>query len=191
MSALDSLIAALEGLGIRYLIGGSLASSSRGVLRATMDVDVLAEMRMEDAQPLATALGSEWYADPADMRRAISAGRAFNVIHLLTSEKFDLFPASGEFHASELRRATEIPLHLAGSRTVCRVATAEDILLAKLQWYRQGGEVSERQWSDILGILAANLDLDRDYLNQWTIRLNLGDLWERARREAGWGSRGQ
>jgi hypothetical protein len=102
-----------------------------------------------------------------------------------TGEKFDVFPASGEFHASELRRATEIPLELAGSRTVCRVATAEDILLAKLQWYRLGGEVSERQWSDILGILAANADLDLGYLNQWSARLDLGDLWERARREAG------
>jgi hypothetical protein len=149
-----------------------------------MDVDVLAEIGREQAEPFAAALGREWYADPADMRRAIAAGRPFNVIHMLTSEKFDVFPASGEFHASELRRATEIPLELAGSRTVCRVATAEDILLAKLQWYRQGGEVSERQWSDILGILAANADLDLGYLNQWSARLNFADLWERARREA-------
>jgi hypothetical protein len=185
MSALDSLIAALEGLGIRYLIGGSLASSARGVLRSTMDVDVLAAMRVEQAEPLAAVLGAAWYADPGDMRRAISAGRAFNVIHLLTGEKFDVFPASGEFHASELRRATEMPLDLAGRRTVCRVATAEDILLAKLQWYRQGGKVSERQWSDILGILAANADLDLGYVDQWSARLNLGDLWERARTEAG------
>ena len=185
MSALDSLIAAFEGLGIRYLIGGSLASSARGVPRSPMDVDVLAAMHVEQADQLAAALGRAWYADPGDMRRAISVGRAFNVIHMRTGEKFDVFPASGEFHASELRRATEIPLELAGSRTVCRVATAEDILLAKLQWYRLGGEVSERQWSDILGILAANADLDLGYLNQWSARLDLGDLWERARREAG------
>jgi hypothetical protein len=185
MSALDSLIAALASLGIRYLIGGSLASSARGVLRATMDVDLLAAMRIDQAESFAAALGPEWYADTDDMRRAIGAGRAFNAIHMLTGEKFDVFPASSEFHASELRRATEMPLEMAGSRTVCRVATAEDILLAKLQWYRAGGEVSERQWSDILGILAANADLDRDYLDQWSARLNLGDLWERARREAG------
>jgi hypothetical protein len=185
MSALDSLIAAFEGLGIRYLVGGSLASSARGVLRSTMDVDVLAAMRVEQADPLAAALGPAWYADPGDMRRAISAGRAFNAIHMLTGEKFDVFPASGEFHASELRRATEMPLELGGSRTVCRVATAEDILLAKLQWYRQGGEVSERQWSDILGILAANAGLDLGYLDQWSARLDLGDLWERALKDAG------
>lgn len=185
MSPLDSLIAAMQDLGIRYLIGGSLASSARGVLRATMDVDLLAEMRGDDAEPLAAALGPDWYADPDEMCRAIHAGRAFNLIHMLTSQKFDLFPAAGEFHESELRRATEMPLELGGSRTVCQVATAEDILLAKLQWYRQGGQVSERQWSDILGILAANAELDAAYLNQWAERLKLGDLLERVRKEAG------
>jgi hypothetical protein len=191
VTALDRLVGALAGLGIRYLIGGSVASSSRGVLRATVDVDLLVEIRTEQAQTLAAALGPEWYADPDSMRQAITAGRPFNVIHMLTSEKFDLFPASSEFHVSELRRATAVDLEFAGSRTTCRVATAEDILLAKLQWYRQGGEVSERQWSDILGILAANADLDREYLDQWSARLDLGDLWERARREAESGSRGQ
>lgn len=187
MSALASLIAAFHDLGIRYLLGGSVASSARGVLRATMDVDVLAEIRLEHTDPLAVALGTQWYADPDEMRRAISGGRAFNAIHMVTGEKFDVFPACTEFHASELRRATEIPLQLAGSPTVCRVATAEDILLAKLQWYRQGHEVSERQWSDVLGILAANAPLDVDYMEHWSARLNLGDLWDRAQRE---GSRG-
>jgi len=185
MSALDSLIGALDGLGIRYLVGGSMASSARGMLRATQDVDVLVDVRAEQVEALAAALGPEWYAAPDDIRRAIAAGRPFNVIHMLTCEKFDLFPASGEFHASEMRRATALPLEFAGSRTMCRVATAEDVLLAKLQWYRQGGETSERQWSDILGILTANPGLDFDYLKEWAARLNVRDLWERARKATG------
>jgi hypothetical protein len=60
------------------------------------------------------------------------------------------------------------------------VATAEDILLAKLQWYRMGGGVSERQWSDIAGILAVAPDLDAAYLRTWAARLGVEDLLDKA-----------
>jgi hypothetical protein len=61
------------------------------------------------------------------------------------------------------------------------VATAEDTLLAKLDWYRMGGEVSERQWRDVLGILEVQAgSLDLDYLRKWAKQLRVGDLLERA-----------
>jgi hypothetical protein len=66
----------------------------------------------------------------------------------------------------------------------CRVTTAEDILLAKLAWYRSGGEVSDRQWNDIVGLLTANISLDSAYLQHWAARLGVTDLLEKAQADA-------
>ncbi|MCS6774490.1 MAG: hypothetical protein NZ693_10330 [Thermoflexales bacterium] len=70
--------------------------------------------------------------------------------------------------------------------TEAYVASAEDIVLSKLEWYRVGGETSERQWRDVVGVLkvCANI-LDSDYLHRWATELKVGDLLSRALREAG------
>ncbi len=61
------------------------------------------------------------------------------------------------------------------------VASAEDTLLAKLEWYRMGGEVSERQWRDVLGALKVQAGaLDLEYLHRWASELGVDDLLERA-----------
>ena len=66
------------------------------------------------------------------------------------------------------------------------MSSAEDIILAKLEWYRLGGESSERQWGDILGILEIQGDqLDYDYLRHWSTELRVTDLLERALSEGG------
>lgn len=67
---------------------------------------------------------------------------------------------------------------------IAQVASAEDIILAKLVWYRSGGEVSERQWRDVIGILNVQAGkLDFDYLDEWARKLTVIDLLERALRE--------
>lgn len=182
--ALAELVGVLDRLKIAYLIGGSLASSARGVLRATMDVDVLIHVARDDASRLAAVLGEDWYADAEALSAAFRSGRAYNIIHLASGNKFDLFPASCRFHESELERATLVDLDLPGRRVSCRVATAEDILLAKLEWFRAGGGVSERQWKDILGLVAANPGLDEPYLAEWSGPSQTTELWQRAKREA-------
>jgi hypothetical protein len=179
-NALKLLIAALDHVGIPYLVGGSLASSVHGVYRATNDGDIVADINPTQIGSFAGTLGKDWYADPEMMRTAISAGRAFNIIYLPASQKFDIFPAVDAFHATQLARSTELPVAFGGEPVQCRVASAEDILLAKLQWYRDGGEVSDRQWSDITGVLASNPNLDRAYLDSWARRLGVTDLLARA-----------
>ena len=77
-------------------------------------------------------------------------------------------------------RATLVDIEFAGETTPCPVATAEDILLAKLQWYQAGGSVSERQWNDIAGVLAVNRDLDFGYINMWAARLGVAKLLAKA-----------
>ncbi len=143
----------LEDLGVRYAIGGSLASSLHGVFRASVDADVVAELAMEHVEPLARALGDAFYRDETAMRRAIEARRSFNVIHLDTMFKIDIFiPKSRPFDEAQLERRAA---HVIGSDPArsAFVASAEDTILAKLDWYRAGGGVSEQQWRDVLGVL--------------------------------------
>ena len=182
---LRSLAAVLDRLGIRYLVGGSLASSFRGgVTRATMNIDVVATIVALQTERLAHELGRDWYAEPDQMRRAIAAKRAFNIIYIPLAFKVDIFPATDDFHLSQLERATRARLPFPGDSNEYPVATAEDILLAKLRWYREGGEVSDRQWYDISGIVAASPALDMEYTRLWAVRLRVDDLLDKALAEA-------
>ena len=180
---LNELTAALTALGIRFLVGGSLASSAHGVVRATLDGDLVALIFPPHAKMLAKALGPGWYADVEMMRQAIQEGRSFNLIHVANAMKYDIFPASTAFHEAQLDRAAPAPLPLEGA-ALCPVATPEDILLAKLQWYRDGGEVSDRKWSDIGGLIAINTAMDWEYVNSWAARLGVTALLARARVDA-------
>jgi hypothetical protein len=177
---LKELSATLERLGIAYAIGGSVASSARGEYRATNDLDVVAAVTVGQTDRLAAELGLDWYADPRQMREAIAAGRAFNLIHISLGNKVDIFPALTDFDRSQLQRATRLVLPFGDDTTGYPVETAEDILLAKLQWFRAGGEVSDRQWRDIAAIVSANPSLDVQYVASWASRLNVSDLLERA-----------
>lgn len=176
------LTAALEKAKIRYAIGGSVASSARSLWRSTQDVDLIAAIYPAQVNGLLQALGSDWYADADEMRRALQMGRSFNIILISTSTKVDIFPVAEEFQQMQLTRATVVGLGM--EQVPCLVTTTEDILLAKLRWYRDGGGVSERQWHDIGLLLVQNPDLDWEYVNSWAERLHVADLLARARVEA-------
>jgi hypothetical protein len=186
-TGLRRLIAALHNLGIRFLIGGSLASSIHGVPRATMDVDLVLDLKREQIGPLARLLGAEFYADVQALENAIDAGRSFNLIHYASSYKYDIFPLSSDpFHQMEFQRRVVVRIELPeGGALELPVATAEDTVLSKLLWYRSGGEASTRQWDDILGVLRVARDqLDMAYLREWAGRLAVAGLLDRALSEA-------
>jgi len=180
------VIDALDALGVPYLIGGSLASAVHGVLRATLDTDLVADLRLEHAEPLARALGGTFYVDAESIREAVLHQRSFNVIHLETMFKVDVFVVKKRpFHHSQMERRMAQVIATDPERTAY-VATAEDTILAKLESYRMGGDVSERQWRDVLGVMKVQADrLDLAYLRQWAAQLNISDLLERAIKEAG------
>lgn len=179
--ALQQIKVALDELGVPFCVVGSYASSARGVPRSSFDIDLLTRFPCDLAPKLAEVLGPEWVVDVEAIREALRWRRAFNIFNLPTGFKFDFFPAFDDFHALQLERAT--PLNLAGGAVRCLVATAEDIVLAKLQWYRAGGEISEKQWTDITGLLKA-APLNAEYLRQWATRLGIDDLLSKALSQA-------
>jgi len=175
---------ALEQLEVPYLIGGSLASAVHGVVRATLDSDLVAELQSAHVAPFVTALGDAFYADPEAITEAIQHRASFNVIHHETMFKVDVFISRGRpFDRAQFQRRM-VQVVSADPERTAYFASAEDTLLAKLEWYRLGGEVSERQWRDVLGVLQVQRDtLDLAYLRQWAITLSVADLFERAWRE--------
>lgn len=171
----------LERLGIPYAVGGSLASSLHGVMRSTLDVDIVADMRPEHIQPLVDSLSKEFYADDEMMRDAIERQSSFNLIHYETAFKVDIFiRKSRAFDQMQLDRRRR-SIIASNPEASVYVTSPEDTILAKLEWYRMGGEVSDRQWRDILGVLKTQAgELDLEYLRTWAAELQVSDLLERA-----------
>jgi len=170
-----------EKLGVPYLIGGSLASTLYGMVRSTQDSDIVAEMQIEHLQPFASALQGEFYIDEEMIATSIQTHSSFNIIHRDSMFKVDVFiPYPRAYLKSQFARAQRQSFTF--EREVsARFASPEDTILSKLEWYRMGGEVSERQWRDVLGVMKTRAEqLDIPYMRKWAKELKVGDLLERA-----------
>ena len=186
------VFSALDRLRIRYAVGGSFASSFHGIARATQDLDVVVELTEEGARELFQAVAPDFYADEKTMLDAIRRGMSFNLIHLESGHKFDLFvagrhPLGGEQLAHRKLVKTAM---LGGDPLEIHLVSAEDIVLVKLLWYRTGGDVSERQWNDLVNLAAVQRDrADYPYLETQALRLGVADLldrlWSSSRDSAG------
>jgi hypothetical protein len=174
-----------ESFGIRYLVGGSLASSLHGIPRATQDVDMVAEITEHHVAPLVKALESAFYVDGDMMREAIWHHRSFNIIHLTTMFKIDVFILKPDA-ISQKEMSRRQPYQVSDNlEERLFLSSAEDIIIHKLIWYQLGNEVSDRQWTDVLGVLQVrHPDLDYAYLERVAEQRNVLQLLRKAIVEA-------
>lgn len=186
VAALAPIADALDKLGVEYSVVGSVASSAHGVARSTIDVDVVAALPGSQVAALVTAIEADYYVDLDAARDAVARRSMFNVVHLSTMLKVDIYVLTDRaFDRSSFARRAPGSLE-PGSARVFFLDTPEDTILHKLEWYRAGGEVSERQWGDLLGVLRVQGSaLDSAYLQRWASALGLEDLLARAMAEAG------
>ncbi len=170
----------LEKLAIPYAVGGSMSSSVHGVMRATMDVDIIADLHREHIKTFLQELGDEFYSDEQMIIEAIKHQSSFNLIHLETAYKVDIFiPKDRLFDALQIKRSKAAKISSEDNCTIL-FTSPEDIILSKLEWYRLGGEVSDRQWRDTLGVLKLQRGkLDVRYLSEMSKNLGVADLLEK------------
>lgn len=184
--ALTPVVEAMERLGVSYRIGGSVASSALGVPRSTLDVDLVCDLAAPQIDDFVAALEADYYIDADMIRDAVRRRASFNLIHLATMLKVDVFIVkAAPFDRASFARHVDRTLVDAPDARRYSFRSPEDVILRKLEWYRLGGEVSERQWSDAIGVLKVQHGtLDLDYLRMWAGEIGVLDLLERALSEA-------
>ena len=181
LHALRPVVAVFTRLGIVYHVGGSVASSTYGHARSTLDVDLVADVRIEHAVPIADALRGTFYADADLIREAVRYRSSFNLLYLVDYFKVDVFlPKDTPYERAAFARRIDGELRAGTERETFAFATPEDVVLHKLAWYRDSGG-SDRQWSDLVGMLRVQAGrLDREYVERWATELGLSAELRRA-----------
>jgi len=168
-----------QNLNIHYMIGGSLASSLHGIPRATQDIDIVADIKPNSVKELVNILKKDFYIDEDMIKEALSRCTSFNIIHLETMFKVDIFILKQDQDSKEemsRRKSYKI-----SEKQNLYLTSAEDIIIHKLHWYELGDRVSERQWKDVIGVLQVQGNrLNYDYLKKTANRMNVSELLKQA-----------
>lgn len=186
LQAVQPVIAALNGLSIPYYIGGSVASSMYGIGRATMDIDLVADIKSCHISTLKQLLEKDYYVDENMIMDAMARASSFNLIHLKTMIKIDVFFQKADSYSQQaLDRKRKDILVEYDDASQFYFCSPEDIIISKIKWFEMTERTSERQWLDIIGVLKVqNTKLDIDYMKHWCNKLNLISLLEAALKDS-------
>ncbi|HUY75618.1 MAG TPA: hypothetical protein VMV29_02530 [Ktedonobacterales bacterium] len=184
IQALTPVVEALESVGAQYFVGGSVASSIHGRSRATQDVDIVTDLALSQVHAFVQRLQNDYYIAASMIQDAIRYQSSFNLLHNDTGVKVDVFiKKAGLFAQQEMQRAK--PFIMAPGIRPFVFASPEDIILAKLDWWIQGGSMSSRQWSDIVEVIRRQqAQLDVAYLRQTAPLIRVVDALEQALTDA-------
>lgn len=180
-TVLCQLIEVLDQLGIQYAIGGSLASSAYGIVRFTQDADITVPRFPDKVALFVNHLEGRFYVSQDAVVQANHLRTSFNLIHFETAFKIDVFVEKDTaFDRRLLLRRKRLDLQGVDPNSLYFVSP-EDVILLKLRRYSEGGQVSERQWRDVLGVMAVQGEaLDVHYLKGQAQALGLTPLLDRA-----------
>ena len=191
LSVIRPVVSTFERLEIPYYLGGSVAAIIYGLPRSTLDADLSASLVATHVPQLVAAWEDDFYVSGPMIREAIQRHSCFNLIHLKSAFKFNIFCSHAQaFQQSVLARRRRDSLVSGEDELTLDVASPEDLILHKLVWFRKGNETSERQWLDILTVLKLQAEaIDAAYIAECAATLNVLDLWERIRHEVQTGDR--
>ncbi len=181
-AAVQPVVDILNKLGVSYYIGGSVASSAYGTARSTLDVDMISALKMAHVREFVAALRDRYYISEELIAVAIQRSASFNLIHLESGLKIDIFITKNRpYDQAAGKRVRLDTISDTDGAAKFLLASPEDIILAKLEWFKRGGQTSERQWQDILGVLRVQKNnLDESYLRAWAERLGVAELMLKA-----------
>lgn len=173
-----------QRLNIDYMIAGSLASSLHGIPRATHDVDIVADIKLHHIEDLIGALKNDFYIDQDLAKKAIKLSSSFNIIHLETMFKIDVFILGDDPNSkTEMGRRQSYQISETSKKELF-LASAEDIIIRKLQWFELSNRISDRQWEDVIGVLSVKKNqLDYGYLDEAASHWKVTELLKLAMEE--------
>lgn len=182
IAALEPVVNAFNEFGILYYVSGSVASSAYGIARATLDVDLVSNLTPFHIQTLVNKLKDEYFVDAEMIADAIKTKSSFNLLHLKTMLKIDVFILKDQpYPQKAFERKVKDKLDDDPNSISIYLSSPEDVILNKLEWYKSGGEISDRQWSDIIGVIKVQgKNLDKDYLKDWAKQLDIYSLLEKS-----------
>ena len=185
---LTALTQLFDDLGIEYRVGGAVASSALGIPRSTLDIDIDADEKESQVPLLVRALEDEFYIDAELIHHALSRQRSFNIIHLETMTKVDIFPPkSSAWDQRSFERYVVKPIggEGPGPQPEFKLCTAEDVILHKLRWFDLGGRSSSRQMDAVTVIIRVQQrTLDLAYLNASAQEIGVTELLAECMRRA-------
>ncbi|HLP00167.1 MAG TPA: hypothetical protein VK171_16340 [Fimbriimonas sp.] len=182
LSSLSHVIQLFDSFGIKYVVGGSLASSAWGQQRATQDADLAILINSNQLELLIESLSWPYVIDQESLRSIVDRPDPFDSGQILngeTSDKIDLFLLRpDEYTFAQFERARFFEL---GSGVPLRICSAEDIIITKLRWFELGNRVSDKQWNDIVQVLEMQQgQLDESYMTHWAEHFGVIELLQKA-----------
>lgn len=152
-----------------------------------MDVDFVSALELNQVESLVEKLKGSFFVDKEMIIDAIKTKSTFNLLHLDTMVKIDVFilKKSPYFQKAFERRKKDSIVEESTAVSVY-LCSAEDVIINKILWFKDGNMISERQWLDILGVLKVQANsLDVYYLKKWAEELQIIDLLKKAFFESG------
>jgi hypothetical protein len=164
----------LSAAGIQYMLTGSFAMNYYAEPRMTRDIDIVIVAGQEDTNRLVELFDSEYYVPRGALARALANESRFNIIHSVHIVKVDLIVRkSNEYRRLEFERRRQVNVE----GLSIWIVSKEDLIISKLYWAKDS--LSELQLGDVRNLLRSGYDVM--YLNEWTTKLGLSDLLQRAR----------
>jgi hypothetical protein len=175
---LDLVVEVLDRLDIPHFVTGSTATIAYGEPRFTNDIDIVLRLERNDiAHFVAEFASDDFYLALESIELALQRAGSFNLIHPSSGLKVDfMVSANTEFNRSRFERTRLIET---GSGRSVAFASPEDVILKKLEYFRNGG--SEKHLRDIVGVLRTSEELELVYVEDWARRLGVEAEWQQVR----------